>query len=148
MIQLTEKAIDVSAVIQSVENPAAGAVVLFLGTARDMTDQQPVESLEYEAYPEMAERKLADLENQARRLWELVDCAIVHRLGAVPIGQTCVAIAVSSAHRKEAFEAGRWLIDQIKEVVPIWKKEHLTDGSGRWGKTERKAESGKPKAER
>ena len=140
MIQLTEKAIDVSAVIASVESPAAGAVVLFLGNAREMTDQQPVESLEYEAYPEMAERKLAELENQSRRLWTLVDCAVVHRLGPVPIGQTCVAIAVSSVHRKEAFEAGRWLIDQIKEVVPIWKKEHLSDGSGRWGKAGGKAE--------
>ncbi len=144
MIQLTEKTIDVSAVIQSVENPAAGAVVLFMGTARDMTDEQPVESLEYEAYPEMAERKLAELENQVRRLWELVECAVVHRLGPVPIGETCVAIAVSSAHRKEAFEAGRWLIDQIKEVVPIWKKEHLADGSGRWGKTEDRGRKSEP----
>ena len=131
MIQLTNSDIDVSAVIQSVGSTAAGAVVVFLGTVRDMTDRRPVHSLECEDHAEMAEQKLAELEDQARRRWKLVDCAVVHRLGHLEIGQTIVVIAVSSAHRQEAFEAGRWLIERIRETVSIRKKENLADGSSK-----------------
>ena len=132
MVQLTKKPIDTAAVLGAVRSPAAGAVVLFLGTAREMTGGRKTRSLEYECYPEMAEQKLAELEQDARRRWPLVDCAIVHRLGPVEVGQTSVAIAVSSAHRAPAFEAGQWLIDRIKEVVPIWKKENWADGTSEW----------------
>lgn len=132
MLQLTKKPIDTAAVLGAVRSPAAGAVVLFLGTAREMTGGRKTRSLEYECYPEMAEQKLAELEQDARRRWPLVDCAIVHRLGPVEVGQTSVAIAVSSAHRAGAFEAGQWLIDRIKEVVPIWKKENWADGTSEW----------------
>ncbi|HUT12894.1 MAG TPA: molybdenum cofactor biosynthesis protein MoaE, partial [Thermoguttaceae bacterium] len=72
------------------------------------------------------------LETEARRRWPLVEAAIVHRLGHLPLGEISVAIAVSSPHRHAAFEAGRWLIDRIKEVVPIWKKENYADGSDEW----------------
>jgi molybdopterin synthase catalytic subunit len=132
MIQLTQNAIDAAAVVQSVCSPAAGAVVLFLGTVRAETAGRLVTSLEYEAYSEMAQAKLAELEAEARRRWPLVGCAVVHRLGALTVGQTSVAIAVSSAHREPAFEAGRWLIDRIKEGVPIWKKENRADGTSHW----------------
>ncbi|MCX7426736.1 MAG: molybdenum cofactor biosynthesis protein MoaE [Planctomycetia bacterium] len=132
MIELTTDTIDVARVIEAVRSPKAGAVVLFLGTARESTGGRAVRSLEYEAYDAMARAELARLEAQARATWDLVDCAIVHRLGEVAVGQTSVAIAVSAAHREGAFEAGRWLIDRIKEVVPIWKKENRADGSADW----------------
>jgi molybdopterin synthase catalytic subunit len=132
MIHLTTDAIDVARVIEAVRSPKAGAVVLFLGTARDSSGGRAVRSLEYQAYDAMARKELSTLEAQARATWQLVDCAIVHRLGEVALGETSVAIAVSAAHREAAFEAGRWLIDRIKEVVPIWKRENWTDGSGDW----------------
>ena len=80
----------------------------------------------------MAKLKLAELEAEARGRWPILDCAIVHRLGRVEIGEASVAIAVSSAHRQAAFEAGQWLIDTLKRVVPIWKCEHWADGTTEW----------------
>jgi molybdopterin synthase catalytic subunit len=132
MIQLTDRPIDASAVLESVRNPAAGAVVLFLGTVREMTDKRQTVSLEYEGYAEMAQKELAKLENEARGRWPLVDCMIVHRFGCLPVGQISVAIAVSAVHRQAAFEAGQWLIDRIKQTVPIWKKEKYADGTSQW----------------
>ena len=132
MIELTTDTIDVARMVEVVRSPKAGAVVLFLGTARESTGGRAVRSLEYEGYDAMARNELARLEAQARATWKLVDCAIVHRLGEVAVGEASVAIAVSAAHREPAFEAGRWLIDRIKEVVPIWKRENWTDGTGDW----------------
>lgn len=132
MIRLTEGRIDVSEVIDAVRCPAAGAVVCFLGTVRETSDGRRTSSLEYECYAEMAKQKLVELETQARRRWPLGDCTIVHRLGHLPVGQTSVAIAASAAHRRAAFEAAQWLIDRIKEVVPIWKKENYADGTSEW----------------
>jgi molybdopterin synthase catalytic subunit len=89
-------------------------------------------SLDYECYPEMAEAQLRELESEARRRWRLVEVRIVHRVGHVELGEISVAIAVSSAHRQAAFEAGQWLIDRLKQVVPIWKKECFADGTTHW----------------
>jgi len=132
MIQLTHQPIDVAAVIEAVRSPKAGAMVLFLGTAREMTGRRRTSSLEYECYGQMAEKKLAELEAEALSRFGLVDCALVHRLGHLDIGQTSVAVAASAAHRQAAFDAGKWLIDRIKEVVPIWKKENWADGTSQW----------------
>ena len=132
MIQLTRAPIDCNAVLAGVHSLAAGAVVLFLGTTREITGDRRTSCLDYECYPAMAERKLAELEAQARARWPLVDCTIVHRLGRVDLGEASVAIAVSSAHRQPAFEAGQWLIDTLKRVVPIWKCEHWADGTTEW----------------
>jgi molybdopterin synthase catalytic subunit len=132
MIEIIAQEIDASAVIGYVQSPSAGAVVLFLGTTREITGGRKTSSLDYECYPEMAKRKLAELEAEARRRWPILDCAIVHRIGRVEIGEASVAIAVSSAHRQAAFEAGQWLIDTLKEVVPIWKCEHWADGTSEW----------------
>ncbi|MFH1922555.1 MAG: molybdenum cofactor biosynthesis protein MoaE [Planctomycetota bacterium] len=132
MIELTENPIDIAAVTEAARSPAAGAVVLFLGTAREITGGRRTRSLEYEAYPEMARTKLAELEQEARERWLLVECIIVHRLGRLEIGEVSVAIAVSSSHRAAAFEAGKWLIDRTKEVVPLWKKECWDDGTCEW----------------
>jgi molybdopterin synthase catalytic subunit len=132
MIELTKQPIDACALLASVSQPAAGAVVLFLGTTRELTDGRRTLSLDYEAYDEMAERKLAELEAEARRRWPVVECAIVHRLGRVPLAEASVAIAVSTPHRADAFAAGQWLIDSIKRDVPIWKQEHWSDGKSEW----------------
>jgi molybdopterin synthase catalytic subunit len=132
MIQLTREPIDAEALLQRVMRPEAGAVVLFLGTTREMTDGRRTATLDYEAYDEMAEKKLAELETEARERWPLVECEIVHRLGRVPLAEASVAIAVSTPHRTDAFAAGQWLIDTLKRDVPIWKQEHWADGTSEW----------------
>jgi molybdopterin synthase catalytic subunit len=118
--------------LDQVNSHRAGAVVLFLGTVRELTHGRRTESLDYECYPEMAEKKLAELEAEARRRWPIIECAIVHRLGHMELGEASVAVAVSTPHRHDAFEAGKWLIDTLKEVVPIWKKENWADGTTEW----------------
>jgi molybdopterin synthase catalytic subunit len=132
MISLTHQPIDSQHVLAAVASHDAGAVVLFLGTTREFTDGRRTTSLDYECYPAMAEKKLAELEAEARRRWPLTGCLIVHRLGHLELGEASIAIAVSSPHRAAAFEAGQWLIDTIKEVVPIWKQEHWADGTSEW----------------
>ncbi len=97
-----------------------------------MTGGRRTVSLDYEAYPEMARKKMEELEAEARRRWPILECAIVHRLGRLEIGEASVAVAVSSAHRQAAFAAGQWLIDTLKEVVPIWKRENWADGTTEW----------------
>lgn len=132
MIALTNERIDTASLLESVSSPEAGAVVLFLGTTRGTTGGRSTESLDYECYPAMAERKLAELEDEARRRWPVLHCGIVHRLGHLEVGEASVAVAVSTAHRQAAFEAGKWLIDTLKEVVPIWKRENWSDGTTEW----------------
>lgn len=132
MVELTHNPIDSSDVLARVAGHQAGAVVLFLGTTREVTRGRQTESLDYECYPAMAETKMAELEAEARTKWPIVECVIVHRLGHLGLGEASVAIAVSSPHRRDAFEAGQWLIDRLKEVVPIWKKENWADGTTEW----------------
>jgi len=132
MIQLTSEPIDTTRVLAEVADNRAGAVVLFLGTTREFTGERRTKSLDYECYPGMAKKKMAELEVEARKRWPIVACAIVHRLGHLEIGEASVAIAVSAPHRGDAFEAGQWLIDKLKEVVPIWKKENWADGTSQW----------------
>jgi molybdopterin synthase catalytic subunit len=129
---LTHDPIDTVALLKLVESPRAGAVVLFLGVTREFTGERQTSALNYECYPEMAERKIAELEAEARRRWPIVGCAIVHRLGRLELTEASVAIAVSSPHRADAFAAGQWLIDTLKEVVPIWKQELWADGTSEW----------------
>lgn len=132
MTELTNQQIDTSRILDRVQSPVAGAVVLFLGTTREVTHGRGTNSLDYEAYPEMAERKLAELESEARRRWPVIECCVVHRLGHLLPGEASVAVAVSTAHRDDAFNAGRWLIDTIKQEVPIWKRENWADGTTDW----------------
>lgn len=132
MTNLTHSPIDVAALLAQTGSPRAGAVVLFLGTTREFTGDKQTIRLAYECYPEMAQRTLNDLETEARARWPLEACAIVHRLGKVPAGEASVAIAVAAAHRGDAFAAGQWLIDTLKQIVPIWKEEHWADGSREW----------------
>ncbi|HEX5471380.1 MAG TPA: molybdenum cofactor biosynthesis protein MoaE [Lacipirellulaceae bacterium] len=132
MIQLTSDPIDTAAILDRVRHPEAGAVVLFLGTTRELTAGRQTVALDYEAYHEMAEKKLTELETEARSRWPVIECIIVHRLGRVPPTEASVAIAVSTPHRSDAFAAGQWLIDSLKRDVPIWKREQWADGSTEW----------------
>lgn len=132
MVEITENPIEHAAVTDSVRSDQAGAVCVFLGTVREMTGDRRTSSLDYEAYPEMAQKKLEDLETEARRRWPVLQIAIVHRVGHLELGEVSVAVAVSTPHRGQSFEACRWLIDTLKEIVPIWKKEVWADGTEEW----------------
>lgn len=132
MIELTQQPIDTEAVLSAVRSPAAGAVVLFLGTVREFTGDAHTHFLEYSAFPEMALEQLQQLEQEACALFPLVHVHLVHRTGRLELGALSVAVAVSSAHRAAAFGAAQWLMDNLKQRVPIWKKEHYVDGREEW----------------
>jgi molybdopterin synthase catalytic subunit len=132
MIALTTDPIDYHALTEQVRRADCGAVVLFLGTVRDLTDGRVTAALDYEAYPPMAEKKMAEIEADTRRRWPVGEMGLVHRLGHLEVGEVSVAVAVSCPHRGEAFEACRHAIDRLKELVPIWKKENWADGTTEW----------------
>ena len=128
MIEIVQHPIDVNAVIQSVQEPEVGGIDVFIGTTRNGTDGKPVRYLEYHAYTPMAIKVMHRIVNEAHLKWDVNKISIVHRLGRLEISEASVVIAVSSAHRKEAFEACRYLIDTLKKDAPIWKKEFFEDG--------------------
>ena len=128
MIAIVRRRIDLAALDRAVRDPRAGAVVVFVGTTRNENAGRRVRRLEYEAFASMARKEMGALAREARRRWPLRKVAMAHRIGVVPVGQASVAIAVSAGHRGEAFQACRWLIDRLKEIVPIWKKEHYRGG--------------------
>jgi len=128
MFKVTDGAIDLARLVRAVADPRAGAVVTFLGATRNENDGRRVVRLEYEAFTAMAEREMRALGREAARRWPLRKVAVAHRVGVVPVGEASVGIAVSAAHRAEAFAACHWLIDRLKETVPIWKKEHFRGG--------------------
>lgn len=132
MIEITKSAIDVQKVIESVVTPESGGIDVFLGTTRNHSKGRNVDLLEYEAYEPMALKIMNRIAEQARQTWEVQNVSLVHRVGKVPVGEASVVIAVSSAHRDEAFRACRFVIDELKRVVPIWKREYFDDGSVEW----------------
>ena len=128
MYRLTEKPIELNELLSHVGDPAAGALATFIGTTRDNNEGRSIISLDYEAYPGMAEQEMAKLGDEAAEKWEITRTAIVHRIGNVPIGEASVVIAVSAPHRDDAFKACRYAIDELKKRVPIWKKEIYQGG--------------------
>jgi molybdopterin synthase catalytic subunit len=132
MVELTTTTIDYHTLTERVRRPDCGAVVLFLGTVRDLTDGRVTTALDYEAYPAMAEKKMAEIEQDTRSRWPVGEIALIHRLGHLEVGEVSVAVAVSCPHRTAAFDACRHAIDRLKELVPIWKKENWADGSTEW----------------
>lgn len=129
---LTTEPIDYPALVEAARSPRSGAVVLFLGTVRELSEGKQVRSLHYDAYPEMAVKKLQEVLAQANEKWPLDRADVVHRYGHLELGDIAVAVVTASAHRAEAFQAGQWIMDTIKQVVPIWKKENWADGSAEW----------------
>ncbi|QVL32421.1 molybdenum cofactor biosynthesis protein MoaE [Telmatocola sphagniphila] len=132
MIELTQLPIDQSLLLEKVRSNNAGGLVLFLGTVRELTGEIRTKTLEYQAHEPMALAKMHQLEQEARQRWPIQELAMVHRLGSLSVGEVAVGVAVSCPHRKEAFEACAHLIDRLKEIVPIWKKEVAPDGQGDW----------------
>lgn len=126
---ITEKPIDINDVFSKVIRPEAGAISTFTGIVREFTHGKRTLYLEYQAYTSMAEKKLEDIGKEINDKWDHTQTAIVHRIGRLEISEIAVAIAVSTPHRNDSFEACRYAIERIKEIVPIWKKEHWEDGS-------------------
>lgn len=128
MFSLTREPIDTARITRSLQQPEDGALVVFEGVVRNHARDKAVRFLEYEAYESMALKKLEEVGAMARSRFDIRDIAIVHRLGHMEIGEASTVIVVASAHRGAAFEACRFAIDTIKEIVPIWKKEFYADG--------------------
>ncbi len=126
---IVREVIDASRILNGLKRGEDGAVLVFEGVVRNQTRGRKTLYLDYEAYEEMAIEQMESLASQALEQFQIRDVAIVHRLGRIEIGETSVLIAVLSAHRAAAFEACRWLIDTLKQMVPIWKKEHFEDGA-------------------
>lgn len=131
-VRLTHEPIDYAQLAEQVRSNAAGAVVLFLGTVRELTEGRRTIALDYDAYPRMAEAKLRELVEETAAKWPVEAIAVVHRLGHLELGDVSVAVAVSCPHRQQAFDAARRLIDRLKETVPIWKQENWEDGTKEW----------------
>jgi molybdopterin synthase catalytic subunit len=126
---VVEHPLSPDAIAAAVDHPGAGGVVIFSGVVRNETGGRPVKFLEYEAHAPMAEAKMREIGEAVRARWPGVKrVAMHHRVGRLEIGEPSVLIAVSAAHRQEAFEAGRYAIDTLKRTVPVWKKEHFEDG--------------------
>src|SRR6266487_2476650 len=117
MVQLTREPIDCLKLTEHVRRPSCGGIVTFLGTVRDLTDGRTTTALDYEAYPAMAEKKMAEIEAETRARWPIGEMLMIHRLGHLDIGEVSVAVAVSCPHRGEAFDACRYAIDRLKELV-------------------------------
>ena len=129
MFAIVDEPINVGAVISSSRRPDCGAISTFIGTTRiDEVDGSRVEYLEYEAYRPMADRKLEEIGTEIRERWDVREVSIVHRLGRVDPGEPSVVIVAAAPRRGPAFEASRYAIERIKEVVPIWKREVWSDG--------------------
>jgi molybdopterin synthase catalytic subunit len=131
MFRVTEKPLNLEELLEFVSDPEAGAIATFIGTTRNNNEGRRVVALDYDAYPEMAEKELRRIGADAATKWPLQRMAIVHRIGPVQITEASVMIAVSSAHRDAAFAACRFAIEEIKKTVPIWKKE-LYEGGELW----------------
>ena len=128
VFRLVREPIDIRKIVESIQKPEDGAVVVFEGVVRDNSNEKPVRFLEYDAYESMALSKIEEIGSRAKKEFEIRDIAIVHRLGHMEVGECSTAIVVASAHRGPAFDACRFVIDTIKKIVPIWKKEFYQDG--------------------
>lgn len=128
-VALTREWIDAEKLVDAAKHAEDGAVVVFDGIVRNNSRGRQTQHLEYEAYEEMALRQMQELAGQSRERFQIRHVTIVHRLGRLEIGETSVLIVVAAAHRAAAFDASRWIIDTLKQTVPIWKKEYFADGA-------------------
>jgi len=124
--------IDLSGLIADVRSDGAGAVSVFIGTVRDHSEERSVVALEYQAYRSMAESELADIAREASERFQIASLVAEHRVGQLSVGDISVAIASAHAHRSAAIECTRFVIEEIKKRVPIWKREHFVDGALEW----------------
>jgi molybdopterin synthase catalytic subunit len=129
---LTDRPLDPGHLLAEVSSPGCGGTALFLGTVRNSPEEGNVEAIDYSAYDAMAEAEFERVVREAGARWPAARVAVRHRTGRVPAGQASIAIAVACPHRAEAFDACRFIIEETKRRVPIWKKEHLASGETRW----------------
>ncbi len=129
MIKIQGDVIDINALINSVRNAESGAIVTFLGTVRmhDESSDREIKALKYDAYNDMAMHKIDGIIEEARKIYNIIDVSVIQRTGLIKLGEDSIGIAVSSVHRKEAFKACEYIIDKIKIIPPIWKKEVYSD---------------------
>ena len=128
-VAVTAEGLNPAGLLDEVSRDASGATVLFVGTVRDHSEgRDGVTHLVYEAYIEHVEQRITEIFEEAAKAWPLLAVAIEHRVGVVQLGEPSVAVAVATAHREDAFEAGRFLIDELKARAPIWKQENWADG--------------------
>jgi molybdopterin synthase catalytic subunit len=130
--RLHRERIDPTMLLRAVARPANGAIILFLGVVREVNDGRDVTGIEYSAYESMAEAELVAIAREAAERFATEDVAIEHRLGDLGLEEVSVGIAVGHSHRGTAYEASRWIIEELKRRVPIWKREHYTDGTREW----------------
>ena len=128
LIQITREPLDRNALVAAISNPGVGGIVVFEGVVRDNARGRQVRYLEYDVYPEMAIKQIRAIAAEAAQRWGATHVAVAHRVGRLEIGEASVIIVVATPHRAEAFEACRYIIDTLKAIVPIWKKEVATDG--------------------
>ena len=133
LYRLTHEVLDPQSLVALVQRDEAGALALFYGNVRNHSEGREVERLEYEAHETMAVAKMRETaEETKRRFPEVSEVGVWHRVGTLEVGETSLLVAVSSPHRKEAFEACHWCVDRVKQVVPVWKKEHWVGGGAEW----------------
>ena len=128
MVSLSSLPIDVASILNEMKTPESGGIDVFIGTVRNHSKGKKVRQLEYTAYVPMAEKLMASIEQEMRSRWPVQRVVMIHRVGLLEVGDVAVVTAVSSPHRRDAFEACRYAIDRVKSVVPIWKKEYFEDG--------------------
>jgi molybdopterin synthase catalytic subunit len=131
LIQITNDHVSLQVVMSELDDNSAGAVSIFIGKVRNRGKFGNVSEIYYEAYREMAEEKMREIENEARKKWNIKKLAAIHRIGNLKVGETSIIIGVCSEHRHEAFEACKYIINNVKNRVPIWKKE-ISDESQKW----------------
>jgi molybdopterin synthase catalytic subunit len=129
---ILDRAIDAGALLAEVASASTGASVLFVGTVRNLNEGRPVTALDYRAYRPMAERELAAIVSEAESRWHESRIVCEHRIGALSLGDAAIVIAAAHPHRAEAFDASRYVIEQVKHRVPIRKREHYADGERAW----------------
>jgi molybdopterin synthase catalytic subunit len=129
---LTDRPLDAAALVEEVASPGCGGTSLFLGTVRSSAEDGDIEGIEYSAYPEMAEAEFDRIVVEVTARWPGSRVALRHRTGFIPTGEASIAVAVACPHRAEAYEASRYIIEQTKKRVPVWKKERFASGSSRW----------------
>jgi len=131
-VALVDRAIDIPGLVSEVAANGNGATLVFIGTVRDVNNGRAITGMDYSAYNSMAERELAEIVNEAMTKYETADMVVEHRIGTLGIGDASVVIAVAHPHRGPAYEASRYVIEQLKQRVPIWKLEHYVDGTREW----------------
>ena len=129
---IVDRPINVAALLGEVSDRRHGATILFVGTVRDTNEGQPVSGLDYSSYTGMAEQELAAIVLEASERWDTSDIVVEHRIGSLELGEASVAIAVAHPHRAEAYEASRYVIEELKKRLPVWKREHYLDGRSEW----------------